>query len=323
MPHSSTRANSNIAITRLNFKHLRYFWMVGKTGSMARAAEQLDLSPQSVSGQISDLEIQLGTKLLQRKGRGTELTETGLRVLSYADEIFSISDELLSHLSETPKRRALNFKVGIADAMSKSVAYQLLTSVLNLPEPVRISCSEGRLATLMAELSVHHLDLVIADRALPASLNVRGYSHLLGTTDSSFICSKGMRKSLSGSFPELLHGAPLLLPGTDFAVRKRLDHWLNSNRLRPRIVGEFDDSALMKEFVSAGVGIMMVPTAIARSVCQRYDCVLIGTVSELPQDVYAISSERRITHPATAAIREIARLQIFKTARNERRTVRT
>jgi LysR family transcriptional regulator, transcriptional activator of nhaA len=297
--------------TQLNLKHLRYFWTVAKTGSMARAAEQLNLTPQSISGQIAELEIQLNTKLLRRKGRGTELTETGARVLSYAEDIFSISEELMAHLSEEPRQRILEFRVGIADAMSKSVAHQLLSSALELPEPVRLLCSEGQLASLMAELAVHRLDLVIADRPMPSELHVRGFSHLLGETGSSFVCAKTIRKSLNGKFPDLLHGAPMLLPGRDFAVRKKLDQWLERQRIRPKIIGEFDDSALLKEFASAGVGIAMVPSAIAQLVCQRYQCVVLGSVKELLQQTYAISGERRLTHPAMVAIREVAKVRLF------------
>jgi LysR family transcriptional regulator, transcriptional activator of nhaA len=297
--------------SHLNLKHLRYFWTVAKTGSMARAAEQLNLTPQSISGQIAELEIQLNTKLLRRKGRGTELTETGARVLGFAEDIFNVSDELIAHLSEQPRQRALEFRVGIADSMSKSVAHQLLSSALELPEPVRLLCSEGQLANLLAELAVHRLDLVIADRAMPTELNVRGFSHLLGETSSSFVCAKSIRKSLKGKFPDILHDAPMLLPGRDFAVRKKLDQWLDRQRIRPKIIGEFDDSALLKEFASAGVGIAMVPSAIARLVCQRYQCVLLGNVSDLVQQTYAISSERRMTHPAMVAIREVAKVRLF------------
>ncbi len=295
---------------QLNYKHLRYFWSVGKTGSLARAAEQLHLTPQSISTQLAELEQSLGVKLLRRKGRGTELTEYGQRVLSFAEEIFAIGDELLADLHDG-RQRTLELRVGIADSVSKGVAYELLAPVLALAEPVRLRCSEGRITTLLSELAVHKLDLIIADRPLPAQLNVRGYSHFLGETDTSFLCARTLRKRLDKSFPDCLHEAPMLMPGEDFAVRKKLEQWLNAQRLRPRIVGEFDDSALMKEFARVGAGIIAVPSAIAQTVALHLDCVLLGRVESLIQQSYAITGERRMTHPAVMAISKIAKQVLF------------
>ena len=296
---------------QLNFKHLRYFWMVAKTGSLARAAEQLHLTPQSISGQLAELELHLATKLLRRAGRGVELTDAGRRILTYADEIFSTADQLMEELAEPNKRTAQEFRIGIADSVGKSVAFQLLEPLLRLEEPVRMVCREGRLASLLAELAVHKLDLIIADRAMPSQLNVRGYSHLLGESALSFFAHRDLKDRLHGSFPDLLDHAPMLLPGEDFAIRARLKQWLDSHRLRPNIVGEFDDSALMKEFGQAGVGVFTAPSAMAARICHRFQVVELGRASAVISQVYAITTERRVKHPAVRAIEKAAKSDVF------------
>lgn len=300
----------------LNFKHLRYFWMVAKTGSIARAAEQLHLTPQSISGQLGEFDDALGVKLFRRAGRNLELTDAGRRILSYAEEIFSIGDELLEVLRDQKAVKSLPFRVGIADSVSKLVAYRLVEPALHLGEPVRLVCREGRLTPLLAELAVHRLDMIIADRPMPANLNVRGYSHLLGESGVTVFGTPRLAKERSAGFPALLDNAPLLLPGEDVAIRPRLIHWMEANHLRPRIVGEFDDSALMKAFGQAGAGLFIAPTAIVDHVCEQYKVVELGRIESVVEQVYAITTERRITHPAIVAIRKVARQDVFRTASN-------
>ena len=298
----------------LNFKHLRYFWMVAKTGSIARAAEQLHLTPQSISGQLGEFDDALGVKLFRRAGRNLELTDAGRRILSYAEEIFTIGDELLEVLRDQKAIKSLPFRVGIADSVSKSVAYRLVEPALHLGEPVRLVCREGRLTPLLAELAVHRLDMIIADRPMPGNLNVRGYSHLLGESGVTVFGTPHLSKERSGDFPALLDNAPLLIPGEDVAIRQRLIHWLEANHLRPHIVGEFDDSALMKAFGQAGAGLFVAPTAIVDHVCEQYKVVELGRIESVVEQVYAITTERRITHPAIVAIRKVARQDVFRAA---------
>mgnify|MGYP000052327560 FL=1 len=295
----------------LNFKHLRYFWMVAKTGSIARAGEQLHLTPQSISGQLGEFEETLGTKLFRRAGRGLELTEAGRRILGHADEIFTIGDELLDAVHDQRTKKTLPFNIGIADSVSKSVACRLLEPALHIQEPVRLICREGRLAALLADLSVHRLDMVIADRSMPSNLNVRGYSHLLGECSLTVFAAPSLVSQLAGSFPALLNKAPFLLPGEDVAIRSRLLQWLDKIILRPFIVGEFDDSALIKAFGQAGAGLFVAPTAIADQVCQQYKVLAIGCIDSVVEQLYAITNERRLTHPAIVAVSEAARRDVF------------
>lgn len=298
----------------LNYKHLRYFWAVAKSGSIVRAGEQLHLTPQSISGQLSELEASLGADLFRRAGRGLELTDTGRRILSYAEEIFALGDELLAVVRDQDTLRSLPFTVGIADSVPKSVAYRLVEPALRLKEPVRLVCREGRLTALLADLAVHRLDLVIADRPMPANLNVRGYSHLLGECDVTVFGTAALLKALSGSFPALLNGAPFLMPGEDVAIRPRLEQWLGAQRLYPRIVGEFDDSALMKAFGQAGAGLFVAPTALTAYICEQHQVTAVGRIETINEQLFAITTERRLTHPAIVAISQVARDEVFSAA---------
>lgn len=296
----------------LNFRHLRYFWAVAKTGSMAKAAKQLHLTPQSISGQLAELESSLGLKLLIRAGRNLELTDAGIRVLQYADEIFSIGEDLLAAVKDQQRTKSLAFRVGIADSVSKSIAYRLIAPALQLSVPMRLVCREGRLSELLADLAVHRLDLIIADRPMPPNLSVRSYSHLLGQSPLAIFGTRELIKELTvKAFPAMLDRAKFLLPGEDFAVRVALNQWFDRHSIRPVIVGEFDDSALMKAFGQASAGFFAAPSAIAKDVCEQYGVQQLGMVDSVMVQVYAITTERRIKHPAVLAMELVARSDVF------------
>jgi LysR family transcriptional activator of nhaA len=291
----------------INYKHLHYFWVVAKQGGIARAGERLHLTPQTISGQISLLEDSIGEALFSKAGRNLELTETGRLVLSYADEIFSLGGELEEALRNLPPDRQMIFKVGIADVVPKTIAYRLLAPALSLSDPVRIICRENNLASLLAELALHRVDMVIADGPIPPGINVRGFSHSLGECGISFLAVPHLARPLRKDFPRSLDGAPLLMPSETNLVQAKLLDWLDSRRIYPRIVGEFDDSALMKVFGQAGTGIFIIPTPIATEVAKQYGVQIIGSTTEVREQYYAISVERRISHPAVSAITETAR----------------
>jgi LysR family transcriptional activator of nhaA len=298
-------------VLALNYKHLRYFWAVAKFGAIARASEQLHLTPQAISGQLSEFEQCLGVKLFRRAGRGLDLTDAGRRIFQYADEIFSLGDELLDVARNESSQVTPAFKVGIADSVAKSVAYRLLEPALQLEESVRLVCREGRLNSLLADLSIHRLDMVISDRPMPANLNVRCYNHLLGESKLMVFGTAALLQSLQGDFPGCLDGEPFLLPGEDVAIRGRLEQWLETHRVRPRVVGEFDDSALLKAFGQAGAGFFVAPAAIADYICAQFSVEAVATISTITEQLYAITTERRLTHPAIIAISHAARNEVF------------
>ena len=297
----------------MNYKHLHYFWVVAKQGSIARASDILHLTPQTISGQLSLLEEHLGEALFSRVGRNLQLTEIGRLVLSYADEIFSLGGELEEMLRNIPEDRPRVFKVGVVDIVPKSIAYRLLAPALALAEPVRIICREGSVESLLADLALHKVDMVLADSPIPSSINVRGFNHPLGDCGITFFATSKLARKLKKDFPQNLDGAPLLLPGEMTVVRNRVIEWLDNQHIYPRIVGEFDDSALMKAFGRTGTGVFIAPTPIAEEVKKQYGVVMIGETNQVREQFYAISVERKISHPAVAAITETAREWLFTT----------
>lgn len=295
----------------LNYKHLHYFWVVAKAGGIAAASERLHLTPQTVSGQIGLLESVLGFKLFSRARRRLELTDMGRVVMSYADEIFTAGEELEGVLRHPSVGRPLLIRAGVVDSVPKSVAFRLLEPAVRLPEAPRIVCKEGKLGDLLSELGMHRLDIVIADGPMPAGSSIKGYSHLLGECGQTFFATAKLAKKHKESFPRNLDGAPFLLHGEDAMVRVRLLRWFEEQQVSPRIVGEFDDGALLKAFGQVGIGIFAAPTAIADEVMAQYGVVPIGRTEAVVERFYAISAQRRLTHPAVVAISSSARTELF------------
>lgn len=295
----------------LNYKQLYYFWNVAKAGSITRAAERLHLTPQTISGQLAELERALNTDLFRRIGRRLELTAAGKLALSHADEIFQIGNELEQMLLSGAGSREQSFRVGVADAVPKSLAYQLLAPAMTLAEPVRLICYEDKLERLFAELAIHQLDLVIADRPLPSELGVKGYNHTLGRCTITFYGMPALAARYRPNFPQSLYGAPLLLPGDKAAVQAPLTRWLNEQQVQPHIVGQFDDSALMKAFGKVGAGIFPAPTILSDEISEQYGAEIIGCAQGVMVSYYAISIERKLTHPAVMAVSQAARQSLF------------
>ncbi|MCF6283319.1 MAG: transcriptional activator NhaR [Candidatus Polarisedimenticolaceae bacterium] len=295
----------------INYKHLHYFWAVAKEGSIARASERLHLTPQTISAQISLLEESIGVKLFERAGRGLQLSEAGQTTLSYADEIFQLGSELKEVLQGHPSGRPLQLNVGITEALPKLIAYRLLEPALQLPDPPQLVCREDRLNNLLADIAVHKLDMILSDSPMPPGMNVRAFNHFLGKCGVSFFATKGQATRYRANFPHSLDGAPMLVPSNDTALRGTLMQWFEQTAITPRIVGEFDDSALMKVFGQAGVGIFSAPTVIEQEVQQQYHVEAIGRTTEIHERFYAISAERKLKHPAVVAVSHAAHHEIF------------
>lgn len=298
-------------MSSLNYKHLRYFWTVAKTGSIAKAAPQLYLTPQSISGQLTEFANSLGVELFRKSGRGLELTESGRRVLDYADQIFSIGDELMKVIQDQRNQKALPLRVGLADSISKSIVHRLLEPAYESKDSIRLVCREGRMMSLLSELAVHRLDLIIADKPMPPNLHVKGFNHLIGESHLALFGVASLVNKLKRKFPTSLNQAPLLMIGEDAAVRVKINQWLSQNKLHPQIKGEFDDSALMKAFGQAGEGLFFAPSAIANDVCQQYQVVKLADVESVTEQVYVITTERQLTHPLIKNICKAGRDDLF------------
>ena len=296
----------------MNFKHLDYFWVTAKAGGVMRAGEQLHTTPQTLSGQIKLLEEWLGRKLFRKSGRQLELTDDGRLALGYADQIFTLGSELESALRQTRAgQRVLEFRVGVADSVAKSLAYRLLAPALSVSEPVRLICSEGKFPDLLAQLALQRLDLVIADEPMSRRISVKAFNHSLGSTAMSFFCAPTLKATLQGEFPVCLNGAPMLIQGASASVRQQLEGWLTRYDIHPRVIGEFDDGALMTAFGQQGRGVFMAPTVLETETVAQFGVEVIGRSDELVEEFFAVSVERRITHPCVVAITDAARGQLF------------
>jgi len=298
-------------MSSMNLKHLRYFWAVATHGSIARASEVLYLTPQTISGQLRELEQQLNAKLFQKSGRNLVLTDTGRLVFSYADEMFRLGDELQDVLAGRTPGAALTLTVGVAMVVPKLLAYRVLKPVLEMQDRVRLVCQEAPLVDLLAELSVHKLDLVLADSPISPALNIRAYNHLLGESGISFFATHNKARKYAARFPRSLNDAPMLMPTASSALRRMLEQWFERQEVRPAIVAEFEDRALMKAFGEADAGIFTSPTAVEDDVVAKYGVRVIGRTDDIKEHFYAISAERRIKHPAVTATTETARSELF------------
>jgi LysR family transcriptional activator of nhaA len=298
-------------MSHLNLKHLRYFWAVAKHGSIARAAEILHLTPQTISGQLRELEDQVGSKLFSKSGRNLVPNEIGQLVFSYADDIFRLGDELEDMLAGRTPTGGMRLNVGIAMVVPKLLAHRILAPVLSMPDPVRLVCAERPLVDLLADLSVHKLDLILADSPLSPALNIRAYNHPLSESETSFFAAPSMAGALTEGFPQTLEGAPMLMPAAGTALHRALQQWLESQQVRPRVVAEIEDRALMKTFGEAGAGIFTAPRAVEADVLAKYRVQVIGRAEDLKERLYAITAERRIKHPAVSVITEAARAGHF------------
>ena len=286
----------------LNYHHLLYFWTVVRAGGLAAAAEELRLAPSTLSVQIRRLEESLSEQLLRKSGRRLALTEMGRVVYDYADEIFSKGREMLETVRGRPTGRPIRVVVGVADVVEKLVAARLIEAALRLPEPVRVVCREASPALLFEALARHELDVLITDTPVGPELRLRAYNHLLGESGVSFVATPSLAAQCRRGFPRSLDGRPMLLPTENMAIRRELDQWLEERWIRPRVVGEFEDGALLGEFGTAGHGVFVTPTMVEKPLLRAHRLRTVGRTEAVRARVYGVSAERRIKNPGVAAI---------------------
>jgi LysR family transcriptional activator of nhaA len=286
----------------LNYHHLRYFWAAAREGGLTRAAEKLRVSQPSICTQIQALEQALGDKLLRRTSRGLALTETGQKVFSFAEEIFSLGEDLLNTMKQHPTARPLRVNIGIADSLPKLLTYEMLRPIFHLSQTVQAACSEGKVPDLLAQLATFRLDVVLADEPAPASGHLKTFNHLLGECGVSFCAEPRLAARLKRRFPASLHDAPALLPGSSSALRRSLEKWFRDHKIAPRLVAEFDDAALVKVAATDALGFFALPSLVAHEAVARYGVSILGHAPDCRQQFYAVSAERRLTHPAVLAI---------------------
>ena len=296
----------------LNYHHLLYFWTVAKQGGLAKAAENLRLSSSTVSTQIGRLEESLGHKLFERQGRKLVMTDAGQVVYRYADEIFLLGREIFDSLRDQPAKRPLKVHIGIAEVIPKLLAKKFLMPVLQLSDDVQLICHENRSDRLLAELSIHNLDVVLTDTPVGSLAKVRAYNHLLGESGIMLFAAEPLARKYRRNFPASLKDAPFLLPAVGTALRGQLTNWFDAHEIRPRIVGEFEDSALLKVFGQQGLGVFAAPVVIRSEVKKQYGVREIGLIEGQTEQFYAISVEKKLKHPAVVAIAEAAKNQFYE-----------
>lgn len=296
---------------RINLKHLRYFWAVASHGSITKASQALHLTPQTISGQLRDLEESIGEKLFAREGRNLVLTETGRMVFSYADEMFQLGIELQDVLDGQTFGIKITVKFGVAMIVPKLLAYRVLEPVLQMNESTNLICHEAPLVDLLADMSVHKLDAVLSDCPINPSLNIRAYNHSLGGSGITFFSVPEHAKKLEKNFPQNLHDFPFLMPSKSSSLRMNLENWFDQHAIKPRVVAEFEDRALMKAFGERGTGVFTSPQTMEEDVLEKYGVRVIGRTDEIQENFYLISPERRIRNPAVTAITEAARANLF------------
>jgi LysR family transcriptional activator of nhaA len=287
----------------INFRHLFFFWNVAKEGSVTRAAERLGLAVQTVSTQLSQLDQQLGTALLKQQGRRLVPTEAGRVALDYADQIFQLEDQLQQALTDVDAGR-MRLSVGISDSLPKLVAYRLLEMTQHLSKKVKLICMENEFDSLLADLALNKLDVVLTDRAVRATPCLRVFSHLLLESEMQLFGARKLAAKYRRYFPHSLNGAPLLLPTRNNALRGRIDAWFVRHGVRPDVVGEFEDNAMLNTFGRNGMGLFFAPSVLGHDIQEQFGAVHVGDAPELKEQFYAISNERKIKHPAVEAILE-------------------
>ena len=292
---------------QLNYHHLLYFWSVAKHGGIARASDELGVAPPTISTQIKSLETALGEDLFHRRGRQLVLTEAGQTAFNYAEEIFSLGREMVSAMSRRPTDQPMRLAVGVAESVPKLVVHALLAPVMQTSDPIHLSCHEGKLGPLMAELATYRLDVVISDEPAPSEVKVKAFNHLLGECGIVILAAPALAATLREGFPASLDRAPALLPASRTPLRRQLDRFFDQTGIRPDIAAEFDDTALLKVFGSDGLGFFAVPDMIAEATCPAYHVEEVGRLHRVTERFYAISAERKIKHPAVARLTDSAR----------------
>lgn len=296
----------------LNYHHLHYFWVTAREGGVSRASEKLRLSQPTISAQIKRLEEVLDVRLFHRHGRSLVLTDTGRMVFQYADQIFGVGRELLEAVRSHQPGRALPLTIGVSNAVPKLIACRLLRPLMHPRSPVRLVCREENTEQLLTQLATHALDVVLADAPAPPHIRVKAFNHVLGESDTGFFAPRALAARLKRRFPHSLQHLPMVVPTLNTALRHDLDRWLDALAVQPTIVGEFEDPALMKVFGAEAGAVFPAPVAIARDIARIYDVTLVGVTDAVKERYYAISAERRLTHPGVLALTSAARDDLFK-----------
>jgi LysR family transcriptional regulator, transcriptional activator of nhaA len=298
-------------VERLNYHHLLYFWLVAREGSVSAAAARLRLAQPTLSSQIRTLESVLGERLFEKAGRRLRLTDVGQTVFRFADEIFSLGQELMDTIKRRPTGHRLRLTIGLVDVVTKPMAHRLIRPLLDPPDPIRVVVREDNTEKLLAALVANELDVLILDSPPGPDSGARVFSHRLGESGVTLLATPDLARRYRARFPKALDGAPFLLPARTTGLRRGLEQWFDRHHIRPHVVGEFDDSALVFEFGRSGSGIFALPSVVEGDVRRKHGFSLVGRVDELKRELFAVALQRRVSHPGVASLIEHARTKVF------------
>ena len=284
-----------------NYRHLYYFWIVAKEGGIARAAERLNMALPTISTQVRELEKSLGVTLLKTQGRNLVLTEAGVAAMREAEHIFALGEGLPQRVRDAVSGVTVRFNVGISDGIAKLAVHRVLASVLEVPN-LRLLCHEGEFEELLAELAVHKLDAMLSDRTAPANSGMRVTSKLVSSGPIAWYAPRNLLKLAQDDYPISFSRVPLLLPTRHSAVRHRIDHWFERERIKPLIAGEFEDSALLMTFAASGMGVFPAPDFLGRDMQEAHQFCKIATCTEVEEQFHLIFAQRKVLHPLVAQL---------------------
>ncbi|MES2512141.1 MAG: LysR family transcriptional regulator [Pseudomonadota bacterium] len=282
--------------TDFNYRHLYYFWVVAKEGGMARAAARLGMAVQTVSTQVRELERSLGYALLKPAGRGLALTDAGTEAMRQAEQIFQLGEQLASAVRDAASTPSVRLAVGISEGLPKLSVHRLLQPVMHEAN-LRLLCHEDEFEDLLGDLALHRLDVVLADRPAPANPNLKVYSHALGSSPLAWYAPAALAATARRGFPQSLARVPVLMPTTHAASRARLDQWFERHAIKPRIVGEFEDSALLETFGAAGMGVFPGAELLHDELTSRYGVRRVGSCEGVAEHFFAIAAHKKLLHP--------------------------
>lgn len=285
-------------MAKLNYHHLQYFHAIATHGSIAKASNVMHITPQTLSAQLSLLEDQLGYSLFERKGKRLVLNDMGHITLSYAQEIFSLGDELIHSLKNHSTDFAFRFSIGVTDVIAKVFSFNFLKAIYTMDDSIKLVCKETSLEVLLGELATNKLDAVLSDTSLPIGSPLKAYSHLVGKCGFSFFAHKDLAKELQDNFPKSLDNRPFFTAGEGSNQHLSVNSWFEQLGISPIIIGEFDDSVLAKYFGQAGYGLFCAPSIIDKHVVEQFGVELIGRTTDITEHFYLISPERKVKHPA-------------------------
>ena len=288
----------------LNFNHLHYFWSVAHEGSLTRAAERMNLSQSALSVQIQKLERQIGHPLFDRLGKKLILTEAGKIALDYADTVFKAGDELISTLRGRPLASRQILRVGALTTLSRNFQLEFLRPLVGRAD-VELIVRSGTLRDLIAQLETHAIDVVLANSAAPLDNRSLLRNHLLNEQPVSLV-GRPPRRKPRFRFPNDLRTEPILLPSLDSDIRVAFDRILELAGIRPNILAEVDDMAMLRLLARERDGVTLVPPIVVRDELRTGILIEHCRIPEVTEKFYAIVQKRRFPNQLLAKILKVA-----------------